>query len=153
MTERLDSSRPSPGPVGTATGCSQSLKTHWQRFFRTTPETDMDSFDTTVDASRGDTSREWEVFYRESESEPLTHVGSVSAPTVAVAREQAATLFGHAAAALWLCPADETVRLQASALGVGEGEQTAGPAADGCDDTPTMDADRMDAETLRGEAE
>ena len=109
----------------------------------------MDTMDT-VDAPRGDTSREWEVFCRETESEPLTHVGSVSAPTAAVARDQAATLFGHAATALWLCPAEETVRVQERALGVGE---TAAVEADDDASAPTMDEDRMDAETLRGGAE
>ncbi|WP_262178602.1 Htur_1727 family rSAM-partnered candidate RiPP [Haloarcula laminariae] len=104
--------------------------------------------DKTVDAPRGATSREWEVFCRENESEPLTHAGSVSAPTAAVAREQAATLFGHAAAALWLCPADETVRVQEGDLGVGA---AAGESDDGA--TPTMEEGQMDAETLRGEAE
>jgi len=109
----------------------------------------MDTLDT-VDAPRGDTSREWEVFCRETESEPLTHVGSVSAPTADIAREQAATLFEHAAAALWLCPADETVRVQERDLGVGE---TAAAEPDDGESAPTMDADRMNAETLRGEAE
>ncbi|MBX0284774.1 Htur_1727 family rSAM-partnered candidate RiPP [Haloarcula salinisoli] len=109
----------------------------------------MDTLET-VDAPRGDTTREWEVFCRETESEPLTHVGSVSAPTAAVARDQAATLFGHAATALWLCPADETVRVQEQALGVGE---TTAAEPDDSESAPTMDEDRMNAETLRGEAE
>lgn len=104
----------------------------------------------TVDAPRGATSREWEVFCRESESEPLTHVGSVSAPTAAVAREQAGTLFGYAAAALWLCPADETVRVQERDLGVGT---TSSADEEDSEPAPTMDEGRMDAETLRGEAE
>ncbi|MFC6757576.1 MULTISPECIES: Htur_1727 family rSAM-partnered candidate RiPP [Haloarcula] len=104
----------------------------------------------TVDAPRGDTTREWEVFCRETESEPLTHVGSVSAPTAAVARDQAATLFGHATAALWLCPAEETVRVQERDLGVSE---TAAAEPDDGESAPTMDADRMTDETLRGEAE
>jgi len=103
-----------------------------------------------VDAPRADTSREWEVFCRETESEPLTHVGSVSAPTPAVAREQAVMLFGHTATALWLCPAEETVRVQGRALGVGE---TAAAEAEDSEAAATMDADQMDAETLRGEAE
>ncbi len=106
----------------------------------------MDAFDHTVTASRGATTREWEVFCRESEPEPLTHVGSVSAPTADVAREQAASLFGHAAATLWLCPADETVRVQERDLGVSE---TAADADDG-EAAPTMDEDRMDSETLQG---
>lgn len=63
-----------------------------------------------VDAPRADETREWEVFLREEPSEPLRHAGSVTAPTVETAREQATTLFGWSAAALWLCPADEVAR-------------------------------------------
>ena len=142
MTDRTDASE---SRLGRRPGSSQSLRTHWQRFFRTTPATGMDTLDSTVDAPRGATGREWEVFCRQTESEPLTHVGSVSAPTAGVAREQAATLFGHAAQALWLCPADETVRVQDDGLGVGV-------TADE-EDAPTMDEGRMDEETLRGGAE
>ncbi|MFB6073969.1 MAG: Htur_1727 family rSAM-partnered candidate RiPP [Haloarculaceae archaeon] len=69
-----------------------------------------------VDAPRGATTREWEVFVRESDDEPLVHAGSVSAPDAAVAREQATTLFDWASAALWLCPADKVRRYQAAAL-------------------------------------
>ncbi|MDS0259265.1 Htur_1727 family rSAM-partnered candidate RiPP [Haloarcula sp. S1CR25-12] len=130
----------------TADTGSQELGTHWQRFFRTERPPDMDALDHTVDHPRSATSREWEVFCRETESEPLTHVGSVSAPTAAVAREQATTLFGHAVA-LWLCPADGTVRVQGSELGVGE------TAAEGSDDAPTMDEGQMETETLQGGAE
>jgi len=105
----------------------------------------MDAFETTVDAPRSATSREWEVFCRETTAEQLTHTGSVSAPTAAIAREQATQLFGHAADALWLCPADETVRLQREGLA---SEQTPDEAAT---DDPTMGESTMHAETLRGE--
>ena len=128
---------------------SHGVRTHWQRFFHARQAAGMDSLDTTVDATRGATSREWEVFCRESEPEPLTHVGSVSAPTAAVAREQATSLFGHAATSLWLCPADETVRVQDESLGVG---RVTADDAEG-DDAPTMETGRMEAETLRGGAE
>ncbi|GGN96211.1 Htur_1727 family rSAM-partnered candidate RiPP [Haloarcula pellucida] len=104
----------------------------------------MGELDHEVDAPRGATSREWEVFCRESSADPLTHVGSVSAPSADIAREQATQLFAHAAEALWLCPADETVRVQAESLALD-------PAADGTD--ATMDAESMQAETLRGERE
>jgi rSAM-partnered protein len=106
----------------------------------------MEEFDT-VEAPRGATSREWEVFCRETNADPLTHVGSVSAPSAAIAREQATQLFGHAAETLWLCPADETVRLKRKGVGVGAGgdEQSATNA------DPTMDESTMQAETLRGE--
>lgn len=76
----------------------------------------MDGFDTTVDAPRGGTTREWELFCRETATEPLVHAGSVSAPTAEIAREQAEKLFDHAVEALWLCPADETVRLREGSL-------------------------------------
>jgi rSAM-partnered protein len=90
---------------------------------------------------RGGTSREWELFYRASPPEPLTHVGSVSAPTADIAREQASKLFGDADA-LWLCPADETVRLQSEGTGVGSDTDSA---------ERTMDESAMRETTLRGE--
>jgi len=89
----------------------------------------MDGFDTPVDAPRGGTTREWELFCREAATEPLVHVGSVSAPTAEVAREQATKLFDHAAEALWLCPADETIRLREGALDE-SGDAAADPTAD-----------------------
>lgn len=151
MTDHTEPRESSGVQVGPTPDGSQSLRTHWQRFFGRVPEAGMDGLEKTVDAPRGATSREWEVFCREHESEPLTHVGSVSAPTAAVAREQAGTLFGHAASALWLCPADETLRVQSRELGVGA--TTATDGADGGESVPTMDGAQMDTETLRGEAE
>lgn len=65
---------------------------------------------TCVDEPRGDGTPEWEVFVREDPTEPLRHVGSVSAPTAAVAREQVSSLFGWTAETLWLCPAAEVAR-------------------------------------------
>ena len=100
----------------------------------------------TVEAPRGATSREWEVFCREATADPLTHVGSVSAPSAAVAREQATQLFGHAAETLWLCPADETVRLQREDVGVGADTDEQATNGD-----PTMDESTIQTETLRGE--
>ena len=84
----------------------------------------MDGFDKTVDAPRTATDREWEVFCRETAAEPLRHAGSVTAPSGTVALEQAARLFGHAAEALWLCPTDETLRVQDGALGIGTPEES-----------------------------
>lgn len=69
-----------------------------------------------VDGPRDATEREWELFRRASVDEPLTHVGSVTAPTASVAHEQATRLFPDAAD-LWLCPADETRRYASEALG------------------------------------
>ncbi|KOX92056.1 hypothetical protein AMS69_16045 [Haloarcula rubripromontorii] len=102
----------------------------------------MEEFDHEVDAPRGATSREWEVFVREETADPLAHVGSVSAPSVDIAREQAASLFGRTAVTLWLCPADETHRYQTDDAALGSG--TTG-------DDATMSLDEMESETLRGE--
>jgi len=70
-----------------------------------------------VDAPRADGSREWEVFLRDAPDDELTHAGSVSAPSADLAHEQATTLFGHAAATIWLCPTDETRRFSRRRLG------------------------------------
>ena len=106
----------------------------------------MQRLDHEVDAPRGATSREWELFVSEESDAPLTHVGSVSAPSADVAREQATALFGHAATRLWLCPADETRRFQTADQGL----RTDSDAAASGDDQ-TMDRNRMAAETLRGD--
>jgi len=90
-------------------------------------------FRTAVDQPRGDATREWELFVREAETDPLHHAGSVSAPTAAVAREQAARLFGWTAETLWLCPADETHRFAADGV-------TLGDRADETDDRAGGDA-------------
>jgi rSAM-partnered protein len=93
---------------------------------------------------RADRTREWELFVRESSDESLRHAGSVSAPTAEIAREQATTLFGFAAETLWLCPADETVRLVADDVALGD------RAAD--DEEPTDGAGGADgAETADGD--
>jgi len=59
---------------------------------------------------RGDPTREWELFVRDDADDPLRHVGSVSAPDAATAREQASRLFAWYADDLWVCPADEVRR-------------------------------------------
>lgn len=82
--------------------------------------TERRQFDERVDDPRGDRSREWELFVRESAAEPLRHAGSVSSPTADVAREQAAQLFGRTAEALWLCPADETRRFAADGVSLSD---------------------------------
>ncbi len=71
---------------------------------------------------RGDTTPEWEVFLREDRSEPLRHVGSVSAPSAEVAREQAANLFGQSAHTLWLCQDDDVARFTEREFGESGGE-------------------------------
>jgi rSAM-partnered protein len=60
------------------------------------------------------TDEEWEVFLRERPDEPLTHVGSVTAPNERAAYEQASQLFGWAGTALWLCPAGSVGRYSLS---------------------------------------
>lgn len=89
-----------------------------------------------TDGPRDATEREWELFRRASVEGPLTHVGSVTAPSAPVAYEQAATLFPEAAD-LWLCPADETRRYASEALGArAKGDE------DGTDEGGMADGDR-----------
>ncbi|WP_424008534.1 Htur_1727 family rSAM-partnered candidate RiPP [Haloferax denitrificans] len=72
---------------------------------------------------RIDGTRQWEVFYRDAPTEPMRHVGSVTAPSEDLATEQARTLFGgDGDADLWLAPADEFLRLGGNDLAAkGEG--------------------------------
>jgi rSAM-partnered protein len=72
---------------------------------------------TPVSEPRGDETLEWEIFVREAAADALRHAGSVSAPSVDVAREQAATLVDHAAHTLWLCPSPEVHRFSTRSLG------------------------------------
>ncbi|MFB6162259.1 MAG: Htur_1727 family rSAM-partnered candidate RiPP [Halococcoides sp.] len=74
------------------------------------------------DTPRSAVETEWELFVRQRSSEALTHVGSVSAPSVEVAYEQATTLFGWAATDIWVCPADAMTRFVTDTL-----EETAEP--------------------------
>lgn len=91
----------------------------------------MNGDDETADAPRADTGREWELFVREEAADPLRHVGSVNAPTAAVARERAESLFGWTAEATWLCPADEVRRAGRRTLdGDEESENGRGDATD-----------------------
>lgn len=71
-----------------------------------------ESLAVTVDEPRDAVSREWELFVREGAEAPLTHAGSVSAPSAEIAREQARQLFEWTAEALWLCPAEAVERVQ-----------------------------------------
>lgn len=57
----------------------------------------------TIDQPRGRHAREWEVFIRETVSDPLRHVGSVTADDREMAYEQADTLFEDVVA-IWICP-------------------------------------------------
>ncbi len=76
-------------------------------------------------APRATTERRWEVFVREDADDPLTHVGTIAAPSPEVAHEEASTLFAWYARDLWVCPADETYRYSAETLGA-EYEDTDG---------------------------
>lgn len=57
-----------------------------------------------------DRGREWEVFVRSEEPDPLRHVGSVRADAADDAYVLASRLFAWYAEDVWLCPADETHR-------------------------------------------
>lgn len=59
---------------------------------------------------RSSTGREWELFVRDTESEPLRHVGSVTASTEETAYDQASELFGRDHADIWICPASAVAR-------------------------------------------
>jgi hypothetical protein len=66
----------------------------------------------------------------------------VSAPTADIAQEQATTLFGFAAETLWLCPADETVRLVAEDVSLGDRATEYERPRDGAaDDAEPVDGD------------
>ncbi|MFC6723075.1 Htur_1727 family rSAM-partnered candidate RiPP [Halobium palmae] len=60
--------------------------------------------------------REWEVFVRDAEDDPLRHIGSISAPGVDIAYEQATKLFAWYSTDIWLCPADAVARYSTHTL-------------------------------------
>jgi rSAM-partnered protein len=60
--------------------------------------------------------RRWEVFVRESASDPMRRVGTVAAPSAEIAHEEASRLFAWDARDVWLCPADETRRFSTYSL-------------------------------------
>ncbi|ELY74615.1 Htur_1727 family rSAM-partnered candidate RiPP [Natrinema pallidum] len=65
---------------------------------------------------RGNPTRQWEVFVRNEEGDPMRHVGSVAAASGSEAHEHASRLFGWYAADIWLCPADEVERYSTRGL-------------------------------------
>ncbi|WP_436911576.1 Htur_1727 family rSAM-partnered candidate RiPP [Halosimplex marinum] len=103
------------------------------------------ALDATVDAPRGDVTREWELFVREESGDPLTHAGSVSAPSAEIAREQAARLFGWSAETLWLCPADETRRFAADGVALSD------RASDDATGDPTEETEAAGSTAAGGE--
>ncbi|WP_290813223.1 Htur_1727 family rSAM-partnered candidate RiPP [Halovivax sp.] len=76
---------------------------------------------------RGTPLPQWEVFVREAETDPLRHVGSVTAGDAASAHEHATRLFGWYAVDVWCCPASEVARFSSRPL---DGDQR----ADGSDE-------------------
>jgi rSAM-partnered protein len=72
-----------------------------------------------VNEPRHDGVDEWEVFVRTDSTEPLTHAGSVTAPTAEAAHEHAGALFGDART-IWLCPTDGVARFTSRTLDAGE---------------------------------
>lgn len=78
-----------------------------------------------ADPSAPGADREWEVFVRDDGSDPLRHVGSLTAPDVETAREQSARLFAWYADDLWLCPADEVARFSTHRLASADGDEAA----------------------------
>ncbi|PCR89788.1 Htur_1727 family rSAM-partnered candidate RiPP [Natrinema ejinorense] len=65
---------------------------------------------------RGNPTRQWEVFIRNEEGDPMRHVGSVAAASATAAHEHASRLFGWYAADVWLCPADAVERYSTRGL-------------------------------------
>ena len=77
-----------------------------------------------TDASNGSRAadgRRFEVFVRETEADPLRHVGTVAAPTPDTAHERADEIFGHQVRDVWVCPAEETHRYSAESLAADAG--------------------------------
>jgi rSAM-partnered protein len=78
--------------------------------------------ETSTDQPRSEGTSEWEMFLRDEASEPPRHVGSVSAPTEAVADERASSVFGGDTHAVWLCPAASVARFTDRDLGAGDAD-------------------------------
>lgn len=62
---------------------------------------------------RGTTEPQWEVFVREREGDPMTHVGAIAAPDPEIAHEQASKLFSWYGRDIWVCPANAVTRFSA----------------------------------------
>ena len=67
--------------------------------------------------------RRFEVFIRETASEPLRHVGTVAAPTPETAHEEATALFGWTARDIWVCAAESTHRYTNGSRGDTDGHK------------------------------
>ena len=84
----------------------------------------------------------FEVFVRDDESDPLSHVGTVSAPSPDAAHEEASKLFAWYARDVWVCPTAETHRYTTERL-ADEHE----PDGESVDATQTADEPRVYEET------
>lgn len=62
------------------------------------------------DQPRDATEAEWEVFVRDETEDGLRYVGTVTAPNVEIAYEQATKLFGWYADDVWLCRSSDVHR-------------------------------------------
>lgn len=91
--------------------------------------------------------RRWEVFVRESESEPMCRVGTVAAPSPEVAHEEASRLFAWYARDVWLCPADETHRFSTYSLEESADEDASTGGERGATDASSGDEPRVYEET------
>lgn len=87
--------------------------------------------------SRSADGRRFEVFVRESEPDPLRHVGTVAAPTPDAAHEEASKLFAWYARDVWVCPAEEMHRYSAESLATEAGPDGHGSDHEGEDSPPT----------------
>ncbi len=92
-----------------------------------------------VNEPRHDGVDEWEVFLGTDSAEPLTHAGSVTAPTAEAAHEHAGALFGDART-IWLCPTDDVARFTARTLGESAGGN------EGTDDDGETASERRDTD-------
>ena len=70
---------------------------------------------------RGTTEPQWEVFVREREGDPMTHVGAIAAPDPEIAHEQASKLFSWYGRDLWVCPANAVSRFSTHEM-TGDGD-------------------------------
>jgi rSAM-partnered protein len=77
---------------------------------------------TRVATPRSDETREWELFVRDEATDALRHVGSVTAPSAAVAHEAATPLVGDVHT-VWCAPSDEVARFTVRALD-GDADET-----------------------------
>jgi rSAM-partnered protein len=87
---------------------------------------------TVVETPRADDEPEWELFLRESATEPLRHAGSITAPGAEVAHERATGLFPDATT-LWCCPSEAVARFTERDLGAAY-RRSDEEAADGAGD-------------------